>query len=65
MLCCRGVTRRLLHETRRDTRLGSRERDETRFLHYFSEILNDEIYEWKIVFYSTENHKMQNNLGAF
>ncbi len=26
----RGVTRHLCHETRRDTRLGSRERDETR-----------------------------------
>ncbi len=31
----RGVTRHLSHETRRDTRLGSRERDETRFLDFF------------------------------
>ncbi len=40
----RGVTRHLSHETRRDTRLGSRERDETRFLAFFFLILNDEIH---------------------
>ncbi len=41
----RGVTRHLSHETRRDTRLGSRERDETRFLaFFFFLILNDEIH---------------------
>ncbi len=40
----RGVTRHLSHETRRDTRLSPRERDEMRFLDFFLKILNDEIY---------------------
>ncbi len=31
------------YPTRRDTRLGSRERDETRFLDFKKKILNDEI----------------------
>ncbi len=44
----RGVTRHLSHETRRDTRLGSREREETRFLDFKKKkILNDEIYRKK------------------
>ncbi len=56
MLNIRGVTRRLSHETRRDMRLGSRERDEMRFLDFKKKkiILNDEIF-----FYSTEKHKME------
>ncbi len=40
-LISRGVTRHLSHETRRDTRLGSRERDETRFLAFFFLILDE------------------------
>ncbi len=58
----RGVTRHLSHETRRDetwdTRLGSRERDETRFLDFFF-LSSKKKYIGKIVFYSTEKHKMQ------
>ncbi len=47
------------YSTRRDTRLGSREQDNI-FLDFLSKkILNDEMYREKIVFYSTEKHKMQ------
>ncbi len=34
LLSSRGVTRHLSHKTRQDTRLGSREQDETRFLDF-------------------------------
>jgi len=41
------MTRRLSREMRPDTRLGSRQQDETRFLHNFSEILSYKIHDWK------------------
>jgi len=40
------VTRHLSHETKRDTRLGSREWDEI-FAQYFIEILSDKVHNWK------------------
>ncbi len=42
------------YPTRRDTRLGSRERDETRFVDFFNSLL----FNWK-----TQNAKK--NVGAF
>lgn len=45
-------------------RLGLWQQDE--IFYTISEILNDDIYEWKKVFYSTEkNYKMLNYLGGF
>ncbi len=53
----RDVTRHLSHETRQDTRLGSRERDETRFLDFF-------FFKSSMMKYigKTQNAK---NVGAF
>ncbi len=54
-LVTRGVTRHLYHETRGDTRLGSRERDE--IFRLKKKILNDEIYWGKVSFIQLKNTK--------
>ncbi len=46
MVATRGVTRHLYHETR----LGSQERDEMRFLDFFFKILDEYIGENCILF---------------
>ncbi len=49
--------RHLSHETKHKTEFTRMRRD----LYTFFKILNDEIIRGKIVFYSTEKHKMQKN----
>ncbi len=51
------------YPTRRDTRLGSRERDDARFLDK-KKILN-EIYGEKLYFIQLKNKKCNNFFGAF